>query len=167
MKKKEGEKERSHELEPCLKLKVTLHWLSSLLSSPQSPCREGRIREVNQAWAPTGDLRGGKGVFLQLGPSALLYVCLKSSEWGRRSFFFFLSLCSLLELSDNGSREGRCCQTEDPTHPFCPYQTSLCLSSICYLRLPFCNDALFLLKKDTETEICSVVCVVTVVEDGL
>lgn len=44
---KEKRREAGHEPEPCLKLKVALHWLSSL-PSPK-PLQGGRIREVNQA----------------------------------------------------------------------------------------------------------------------
>lgn len=79
-------------------------------------------------------------------------------------------MLSLLELSvtKGAEREG----AAKPKTPHILY--ALIRQLLCYLRLPFCNDALLLVvvrlllkQKDTKTDICSVVCVVIVVEDGL
>lgn len=92
------------------------------------------------------------------------------NEAGGAFFPPSLCVCALCAVCEDRSWEGRCRQVKDPTHPFCPYQTRLCLSSICYLRLPFCNDALFLVDvalKRTQAASCSLVCVAAVVKDGL
>lgn len=89
----------------------------------------------------------------------------------RQEELFFLC-CALVKAGMTVGERGDAARRKDPTHPFCPYQTRLCSSSICYLRLPFCNDALFLVdafmsKKGTKAESCGVICVVTMEEDGL
>ena len=145
--KERGEAKRrkaSHELEPYLQLKVALHWLSTLISP--KPLQGGRglgksTRPEHHQETWIGAPGGGKGgIVAARAFSCTLYV--SKVKWMRQEeLFFSLSLSvfvhSVLSVKTGAEREGRRCQVKDPTHPFCPYRTRLCLSSICYLRLPF------------------------------
>lgn len=125
---------------------IALHWFCSLFLPKPHAGREGFRKSTRPSPNRRPGLQHWEGGGLEghcCWASTVFYVCLKASEWGRRSFSS--SLCSaLVKAGMTGGEREDAARWKDPTHPFCPYQTRLCSSSICYLRLPFCNDALFL-----------------------
>lgn len=140
---------------------TSLAFLSHLSKAPAG--RE-RIREVNQAWAPPGDLDRSIGRRGAADRAFSCTLCVSKVKWMRQEELF-LSFCSLCS-SCLWRQELRGKMSSNQRHhtSFVSLSDKTLLLFHLLPEIAFCNGTLFLvygrmlLRKDTKAEMCSLCC---------